>query len=122
MSVPNGGGSPLRREEEHGGSIVFLCMKLVRMMFGPQFQWLPIGCRWSLGHQDCQKIALGFFPHRCLYSIGRGPFPFRLAIPLSGQLRWGFYGTPHNEFLGRAQVVPTFEEVRDLCPQRLQIV
>ena len=31
------------------------------MMFGPQFQWLPIGCRWSLGHQDCQKTMLGFF-------------------------------------------------------------
>ena len=28
-------------------------------MFGPQFQWLPIGCRWSLSHQDYQKIALG---------------------------------------------------------------
>ena len=38
-----------------------LCINLVGMIFGPQFQWLPIGCRWSLGHQDFQKIALGVF-------------------------------------------------------------
>ena len=37
------------------------CMKLVGMKFGPQFQWLPIGCRWSLGHQYFQKTALVFF-------------------------------------------------------------
>ena len=30
-------------------------------MFGPRFQWLPIGYRWSLDHQDYQKTALGFF-------------------------------------------------------------
>ena len=30
-------------------------------MFGPRFQWLPIGFRWSLSHQDFQEIALGFF-------------------------------------------------------------
>ena len=30
-------------------------------MFGPRFQWLPIGYRWLLNHQDCQKITLGFF-------------------------------------------------------------
>ena len=30
-------------------------------MFGPRFQWLTIGYRWSLGHQDCQKTALGLF-------------------------------------------------------------
>ena len=30
-------------------------------MFGPRFQWLPIGCSWSLGHQDCQKTTLEFF-------------------------------------------------------------
>ena len=59
---PNCGGSPLRREEEHEGSIVLdLNVKLVVMMIGPQFQWLPIGYRWSLGHQDCQKTALSFF-------------------------------------------------------------
>ena len=59
-------------------------------------------------------------PHRCFYSIGRGHFLFRLAIPLSGQLLWGSYGTPHNEFLGKAQVLPIVEVVRELCPQRLQ--
>ena len=37
LSVQNVGGLPLRHEEEHGGSILFLCMKLVGMMFGPQF-------------------------------------------------------------------------------------
>ena len=30
-------------------------------MFGPQFQWIPIGYRWSLSHQGFQKTALGFF-------------------------------------------------------------
>ena len=30
-------------------------------MLGPRFQWIPIECRWSLSHQDYQKIALGFF-------------------------------------------------------------
>ena len=59
---PYYGGSALRREEEHEGSIVSdLYVKMVVMIFGPQFQSLPIGFRWSLGHQDCQKIALGFF-------------------------------------------------------------
>ena len=37
-------------------------------------------------------------PHRCLYSIRRGRCPFCLAIPLNGQLLWGSYGSPHNEF------------------------
>ena len=38
-----------------------LYVKMVVMIFGPRFQWLPIGCRWSLGHQECQKTTLGFF-------------------------------------------------------------
>ena len=38
-----------------------LCMKLVGMIFGPQFQWLPISQRWSLGHQDYQKTNLSLF-------------------------------------------------------------
>ena len=54
------------------------------------------------------------FSSQAFYSIGGGRFPFRLAIPLSGQLLWGSRGTPHNEF-------PTVKEVKDLCPQRLQI-
>ena len=59
---PNCGGSPLRREEEREGSIVLILnFKLVVMIIGPQFQWLPIGYRWSLSHQDCQKTVLGFF-------------------------------------------------------------
>ena len=58
-------------------------------------------------------------PHRCFYSIGRGRCPFHLAIPLGGQLLWRSHGTHQNEFLGRAQVLPMVEAVRDLCPQRL---
>ena len=51
---PNYGGSPLRREEEREGSIVLnLNVKIVVMIIGTQFQWLLIGCRWSLDHQDC---------------------------------------------------------------------
>ena len=61
------------------------------------------------------------FSSRAFYSIGGGRCPFRLAIPLSGQILWGSRGTPHNEFLGRAKVLPTIKAVRDLCPQRLQI-
>ena len=38
-----------------------LCRKLVGMRFGPWFQWIPIGCRWPLSHQDYQKTTLGFF-------------------------------------------------------------
>ena len=56
------------------------------------------------------------FPHRCFYSIGRGRCLFHLAIPLSGQLLWVSCGTPHNEFLGKSQVLPTIESVKDLCP------
>ena len=40
---------------------LILCMKLEGMRFGTRFQWLPIGCRWSPGHQDYQKTVLGFF-------------------------------------------------------------
>ena len=61
------------------------------------------------------------FPHGRFYSIDGGRFLFRLAIPLSGQLLWGSCGTPHNEFLGIAQVLPMVMVVRDLCPQRLHI-
>ena len=63
-----------------------------------------------------------FFPHGHFYSIDGSLCPFHLEIPLSGQLLWGSYGTPHNDFLGKSQVLPTVEAVRDLCPQRLQIV
>ena len=63
-----------------------------------------------------QRLA---FSSRAFYSIGGCRCPFRLAIPLSGQLLWGSCGTPHNEFLGRAQVLPMVKEVKDLSPQRL---
>ena len=59
---PYCGSSRLRCEEEREGSIVsYLYVKVVVMIFGPHFQWLPIGFRWSLGHQDFQKIVIGFF-------------------------------------------------------------
>ena len=61
-----------------------------------------------------------FVPHECFYSIERVCFPFHLAIPLSDQLLWGSCGTPHNEFLGKVQVLPIVETARYLCPQRLQ--
>ena len=51
------------------------------------------------------KDSAWLVPHRCFYSIGGGRCPFRLAIPLSGQLLWGSRGTPHNEFLGKSQVL-----------------
>ena len=41
--------------------MLILNVQLVVMIIGPLFQWLPIGCRWSLSHQDFQKTALGFF-------------------------------------------------------------
>ena len=58
-------------------------------------------------------------PHGCFYLIGRGRCPFCLAIPLSGQLLWGSCGIRHNDFLGKAQVLPTVEAVKELCPQRM---
>ena len=75
------------------------------------------------GHSNtktARRQRLAFSSWTC-YSIGGGHCPFRLEIPLSGQLLWGSRGTPHNEFLGRAQVLPTVKAVRDLCPQRLYI-
>ena len=40
----NYGGFPLRQEEECEGLIVSnLYIKIVVMIFGPHFQWLPIG-------------------------------------------------------------------------------
>ena len=65
------------------------------------------------------KDSAWLVPHRCFYSIRKGHCPFCLAIPLSSQLLWGSCGPLHNEFLGKAQVLPTVEVVRDLCPQRL---
>ena len=77
------GGSPLRREEECEGSIVSdLYVKMVVIIFGPRFQWLPIGFRWSLSHQDYQKKVLGFFLMVVLLNRW-GSLPVLLAIPLS---------------------------------------
>ena len=87
---PNCGGSPLRREEECEGSIMSnLYVKLVVMIFGPRFQWLPIGCRWSLGHQDCQKTALGFFLMGVLLNKW-GSLPFSLGNFSQGPATLGF--------------------------------
>ena len=61
------------------------------------------------------------FPHGCFYSIGGGRCPFCLEIPLNGQLLWGSRGSPHNEFLGRAQALPMAEAITELCRQRLQM-
>ena len=120
MSVSNGGGSPLRNEEEHGGSIVLDFMYET----GGNGVWTPVSMAsyWLevvTGPPRLPEDSTCIFPHRCFYSIGRGHCPFRLAIPLSGKLLWGSCGTPHNEFLGRTQLLPTVEVVRDLCPQRL---
>ena len=101
------------REEEHGGSIVLDSMSET----GENDVWTPV----SVASYWLQVVSAWIFPHMCFYSIKRGRCLFRLAIPLSGQLLWGSCGSPHNDFLGRAQVLSTIEVVRDLCPQRLQI-
>ena len=121
MSVPNGGGSPLRHEEEHEGSIVLDFMSEtggndVWTLILVASYWLQEVTQPPILPEDSTWI----FPHRCFYSIERDRCPFRLEIPLSGQLLWGSCGTPHNEFLGKAQVLPTVEATRDFCPQRLQ--
>ena len=98
-----------------------LCIKLVGMIF-----WTLVsnGFLWAVGGNSATKTArrqrLAFSSWEC-YLIGGGHCPFRLEIPLGGQLLWGSHGTPHNEFLGKAQVLPMVKEVRDLCPQRLQL-
>ena len=65
--------------------------------------WLKVISRPARFPEDNAWLA----PHGSFYLIGRGRFPFRLEIPLSGQLLWGSYGNPHNEFLGKSQVLPT---------------
>ena len=79
------------------------------------FYWLNVVSWPPILPEDSAWLV----PHRCFYSIERGRCPFRLEILFNGQLLWGSCGTPHNEFLGKAQVLPTVEAVRDLCPQRL---
>ena len=120
MSVLNGGGSPLRHEEERGGSIVFDFMYETggNEIWTPVLvasYWLQVVTRPPRLLEDSAWLV----PHKCFYSIRRSHCLFRLAIPLSGQLLWGSCGTPHYEFLGRAQVLPIVEAITDLCPQRL---
>ena len=67
--------------------------------------WLKVVSRPPRLPEDSSWLV----PHGCFYSIERGRCPFRLEIPLSDHLFWGSCGTPHNEFLGRAQVLPTVE-------------
>ena len=92
---------PLRHEEERGGSIAldFMCETGGNEIWTPvsvASYWLQVVTRPPRLPKDSAWLV----PHRCFYSIGRGRCPFRLEIPLSGQLLWGSYGTPHNEFLG----------------------
>ena len=84
---PNCGGSPLRHEEERGGSIMSnLYVKMVK--YGDDFwtlvlmdsHWLQVVSRPPRLPEDNAWI----FPHECFYSIGGGRCPFHLAIPLSG--------------------------------------
>ena len=42
MSVPNGGGFPLRREEERGGSIVFVCVYEIWTLVSMDSYWLMV--------------------------------------------------------------------------------
>ena len=72
MSVPNSGGSSLRREEEREGSIVLdLCIKLVGMIF-----WTPISMAsyWvQVGTQPPRmpEDSAWLFPHvRSTESVG----------------------------------------------------
>ena len=78
--------------------------------------WLKVVSRPPRLPEDSAWLV----PHRCFYSIERGGFLFRLEIPFCGQLIWGSCGTPHNEFMGKSQVLPIVEAVRDLRPERLQ--
>ena len=85
MSVPNGGGSPLRREEERGESIVFdfMCETSGNEIWTPvsvASYWLKVVSWPPIFPEDSAWLV----PHRCFYSIGRGRCPFRLVIPLSG--------------------------------------
>ena len=76
---------PLRHEEECGGSIVLdLCLKL-----GGNDVWTPVSMAsyWLKVVSRPQRLLEGsasLVPHSCFYSIEKGRFPFRLAIPLSG--------------------------------------
>ena len=111
---------PLRCEEDRGGSIVFIFVYEtsgyeIWTLVSMDSYWLKVVSRPPRLPEDSAWLV----PHVYFYSIRRGRCPFRLAIPLSGQLLWGSYGTPHNEFLGKSQVLPIVEAVRDLCPQIL---
>ena len=97
-----------------------LSMKLVEIIF-----WTPVSNGFLLatsGHSATKTARRQHldFSSWSFYSIGGGRCLFLLAIPLIGQLLWGSHGTPHNEFMGRAQVLPMVKAVKELCPQRLQ--
>ena len=85
MSVPNGGGSPLRREEERGGSIVLDSMSETSVndvwtLVSVASYWLQVVTRPPRLPEDGAWI----FPHGRFYSIGGGHCTFLLEIPLSG--------------------------------------
>ena len=81
---------PLRREEERGGSIVLDVYQTdgndVWTPVSIASYWLKVVSRTPRLPEDSTWLV----PHRCFYSIGRGHFPFRLAIPLSAR----YFGVP----------------------------
>ena len=98
---PNCGCSPLRHEEEHGGSILldFMYQSGGNDILDPNFNGFLLDVGGHLATKTARRQRLAF-SSRAFYSIGGGRCPFSLAIPLSGQLLWGSRGTPHNAFLG----------------------
>src|SRR5713226_1381592 len=88
---------PLRSEEDHVQSIVFTFVYET----GGYDIWTPVSMAsyWLKvvsRPPRLPKDSAWLVPHGCFYSIRRGCCLFRLAIPLSSQLIWGSYGTPHN--------------------------
>ena len=80
---------------------------------------LPIGSQAVTQPPRLQRDnTLAFSSQECIQSIGRGRFPFCLAIPLVRLLLWGSGGTPHNEFQGKAQVLPTVAVVETYVPNQ----
>ena len=68
--VPNGGGSPLRHEEDHGGSIVFACVYET----GGYEIWTPVSMAsyWLKVVSRPPRLledSAWLFPHKCFYSI-----------------------------------------------------
>ena len=102
----NGGGLPLRREEECGGSIVL------------DFMYQTGGNDvWNLVSVASYWLLLTSVSTQSKGVISRFAWQF-LSVA-------NYFGVPvvhlKMRFLGRAQVPPTVKVVRDLCPQILHI-